>query len=247
MNYEFCDNKSIVEYKNSIFETILIEDGHPYFLEEHLLRLKTAGHDIFDINMEIDKIKIFVYEKIPKFGRFALRIVCNNKSCILSLRDVEYKGSGFLKISSIKRDSNDLKYRYKTSDYNERLQELTNVRKSGFLDTMYLNEKSFVTSCSIANVFFIKKGKIYTPSIETGVLNGIVRAIVIENSDCNEGEYSISDFLESDGIFITNSIIGILKIEGIGNKLIDFNEKVFNQISDMYRLKMDIDRRKCCG
>jgi 4-amino-4-deoxychorismate lyase len=247
LNYEFCENKSIIEYSDSIFETILVEEGHPYFLDEHLIRLEKAGRDILNTGILIDEVKSFVYKCIPKVGRFALRIVFNINSCVLSLRDVEYKGSGFLKISSIIRDSMDIKYRYKTSDYCERLEELANVRKSGFLDALYLNEKSVVTSCSIANIFFIKNNRIYTPAIETGALNGIVRSLILDNSDCNQGEYTISDFLDSDGIFITNSVIGILRIEGIGDKIVKCNEKVLNQISEMYRLSMDFDRRKCCG
>lgn len=244
MKFEICDYRSIIEYSDSIFETILVRDGHPYFFGEHLTRLEEAGRVILDINILVDKVKSFVYECIPKVGNYALRIICSKNSCILSLRDVEYKGSGFLEISSLKRDSQDIKYRYKTSDYKERLEELSNVRKSGFIDTIYLNDKSFVTSCSIANIYFIKNDKIYTPSVETGVLNGIVRSLILNNSDCNEGEYKISDFLDSDGVFITNSVIGILRIDGIGHSPVKCNEKVFNQINEMYKLKMDFDRRK---
>jgi 4-amino-4-deoxychorismate lyase len=247
LNYKFCENRSIIEYENSIFETILVDDGHAYFLEEHLFRLEKAGRFVLGHILPIDNIKLFIYKCIPKNGKFALRIVCNNNSCFLSLRDVEYKGSGFLKISSIVRDSNDIKYRYKTSDYKQRLEELTSARKLGFLDAIYLNENSFVTSCSIANIYFIKNGKIFTPAIETGVLNGIVREFILEDSQCFEGEYKISDFLASDGIFITNSVMGIIKITGIGDQMIACDEMVFNQINEKYRLKMDYDRRKCCG
>ncbi|KAF0091290.1 MAG: 4-amino-4-deoxychorismate lyase [Fusobacteria bacterium] len=247
MNYEVCEYKSIIEYKKSIFETILVEDGHPYFLDEHLLRLEKAGLEVLGLSLSIDKIKLFIYKCLPKIGGFALRVVCNINSCILSLRVVEYKGSGFLKISSFIRDSNDIKYRYKTSDYSERLQELADVQKLGFLDAVYLNENSFVTSCSIANVFFIKKGKLFTPAIETGVLNGIVREIVLENSECIEGEFNLSDFLASDGIFITNSVIGIIKVTGLNDQVVACDEKIFNQISNKYRMRMDFDRRKCCG
>lgn len=247
MNYEVCEYKSVIEYKNSIFETILVEGGHPYFLNEHLLRLEKAGREVLGLSLPIDEIKLFIYKCIPQNGSFAIRVICNINSCILSLRDVEYKGSGFLKISSIVRDSKDIKYRYKTSDYTQRLKELANVRKLGFLDAIYLNENYFVTSCSISNVFFIKKGKIFTPAIKTGVLNGIVREILLKNSECIEGEFKLSEFLASDGIFITNSVMGIIKIAGLGDQLVACDDIVFNQINKKYRLKMDFDRRKCCG
>ncbi|MDD2371707.1 MAG: aminotransferase class IV [Firmicutes bacterium] len=247
MNYRIEENKSITEYNNSLFETFLIEDGHTYFLDEHLSRLNIASNDLFNSSIDIDNIKSFIRDNVPKLGKHGGRLVWDSKGCILSFRDVEYKGSGFLDISKIIRNSKDVKYFYKTNDYLERLEELKKVRESGFLDTIYLNEKGFVTSCSIANIYFIKGGVIHTPALKNGVLNGILREVIFKKCDCIEGNYHIEDFINSDGIFISNSLIELLRIEGIKDKRISFDQVSFDKIKKLYLLEKELDRRKCFG
>ncbi len=247
MNYKIDKNNSIIEYDNSVFETFLIEDGHPFFFDKHLNRLEKACNDLFDLKINKKSIKAFLYNNIPKNGKFGGRLVCSIDGCILSFRDVKYNESGFLDLSSIIRSSNDKKYLYKTNDYLERLIELNKARKSGFLDTIYLNEKGFVTSCSIANIYFIKSGIIHIPALKNGLLNGIVREVIIKSNDCIEGDYTIDDFIHSDGIFISNSLIEILKVEGIRENNIICDQKTLNKINESYYLEKEIDRRKCFG
>lgn len=73
-----------------------------------------------------------------------------------------------------------------------------------------------------SNVFFVKQGKLYTPSLATGILPGITRALVIELAGeagilVEEGLYGWSDMLAAEEVLITNSIQEIVPI----NKLFD--------------------------
>ncbi len=247
MKFEIGENISICKYQNSVFETILIEEGHPYFLDKHLNRLKKASKEMLSLNININEIKKFIYDNIPIKKTIGARIVCNSDSCILSFRDVEYRGSGFLNISTIIRNINDKKYYYKNNEYSDRLEELIKSRSLGFLDSIYLNDKGFVTSCSIANIFFIKAGVIYTPAIENGLLNGIVREIILKNNNCIEGNFTIEDFIKSDGIFISNSLLEILKVEGIKDKKVVLDEHTYKKIKESYFHEKEIDRRKYFG
>jgi len=247
LNYKIGINNSITEYKNSVFETFLIEDGHPYFLDAHLNRLKKACKVKLDIEINIKSIASFINDNIPIEGKSGGRLVCNFDSCILSFRDVEYKGSSFLEIASVIRDSKDEKYFYKTNDYFERLEELKKARELSFIDSIYLNEKGFVTSCSIANIYFFKAGVIYTPSIDNGLLNGIIRSIILESNNCKEGNFTIKDFIESDGIFISNSLLEIFRIDGIIDQKVIFDELTFKKIRNSYFREKNIDRRKNFG
>jgi 4-amino-4-deoxychorismate lyase len=73
-----------------------------------------------------------------------------------------------------------------------------------------------------SNVFFVKQGTLYTPSLATGILPGITRAFVIGLARevgilVEEGLYGWSDVLAAEEVFITNSIQEIVPI----NKLFD--------------------------
>ncbi|NHN35051.1 aminodeoxychorismate lyase [Paenibacillus agricola] len=68
-----------------------------------------------------------------------------------------------------------------------------------------------------SNVFFVKAGKLYTPSIATGILPGITRALIgtlaIEaDIQFEEGLYGWDDMLAADEVFMTNSIQEIVPI-----------------------------------
>ncbi len=90
-------------------------------------------------------------------------------------------------------------------------------------DTILFNEKGNICETSTSNLFLIKDGKIYTPSLQNGCIAGVMRAVVLSllqqnNIPFEEGTLS-SDFLQqADEAFTTNAIKGIQWIVGIGNK-----------------------------
>ena len=69
-------------------------------------------------------------------------------------------------------------------------------------------------------MFFIKDKKIYTPFINCGLLNGTVRKFIMNNYNVIEGEFNKEDLINSDEIFLTNSIMGVMKVSRICEKSI---------------------------
>jgi branched-chain amino acid aminotransferase len=59
--------------------------------------------------------------------------------------------------------------------------------QGGGEEGVMLNEQGYVAECTGDNLFLVKKGKVYTPPISAGGLDGITRAVAI-------------DLLEEDGI-----------------------------------------------
>ncbi|WP_249664245.1 aminotransferase class IV, partial [Lysinibacillus sp. D4B1_S16] len=74
-----------------------------------------------------------------------------------------------------------------------------------------------------SNVFWVKNDKLYTPSLETGILPGIARARVIKKADAlglevREGFYTKEDLRQSTECFITNSVQELVPIIYIENQ-----------------------------
>jgi branched-chain amino acid aminotransferase len=51
---------------------------------------------------------------------------------------------------------------------------------AGCLEALMLNHKGEVAECTGDNIFIVKRGEIHTPSVHSGILEGITRAAVIE-------------------------------------------------------------------
>ena len=78
----------------------------------------------------------------------------------------------------------------------------------------------------------IKDKQIYTPKIECGLLPGIIRDWIIENFNVIEKSLTKDDILNSDEVFFTNSLVGVIKVSNIENKL--FNSEIIEKIKEQY-------------
>lgn len=82
---------------------------------------------------------------------------------------------------------------------------------------LMLNAAGHVAEGIVSNVFFASKGVLYTPAIDTGILPGVTRALVLELAkqegiSAEEGYYSWDDLTTADEVFVTNSIQEIVPI-----------------------------------
>ncbi len=83
-----------------------------------------------------------------------------------------------------------------------------------------------------SNIFWIKGGAIYTPSIETGLLNGITRQFILAMAKSlqmpvHEGLYRESDLESASEVFFTNSVQEVVPVNRIGNRTFEGREGRF--------------------
>lgn len=76
---------------------------------------------------------------------------------------------------------------------------------------LMLTGKGELAEGIVSNIFFIKDGKLYTPDVETGILPGITRALVLELAHdlripIEEGWYTWNTLTYADEIFTTGSV-----------------------------------------
>jgi 4-amino-4-deoxychorismate lyase len=85
---------------------------------------------------------------------------------------------------------------------------------------LFVDEKGYLAEGIVSNLFFAKEGKLYTPSLNTGILPGITRAFLIRLAAdsglvLTEGLYTWSDLLAADEVFITNSVQEIVPVTSL--------------------------------
>jgi branched-subunit amino acid aminotransferase/4-amino-4-deoxychorismate lyase len=102
---------------------------------------------------------------------------------------------------------------------------LEDAKRKGFNEAVRLNEKGEVVSAIMANLFWIKDGKTYTPPLKTGCLAGTIREFVMENQSVEEKIIGWDELLKADEIFLTSNGIYIKNIADIDGK--SFGNKFF--------------------
>ena len=89
------------------------------------------------------------------------------------------------------------------------------AEKDDAFEPVFFNGDGFITECAIRNIFFIQDKKLLTPSIELGVLPGVMRDTIISiakeiNITVKEANISIESINEMDEAFISSTGIGLL-------------------------------------
>jgi len=234
-----------IMYGYGLFETVKVKSLRPVYIDEHLKRLRD-GLAKLDINLIYsDKKIVEIIDELIKINRFdgALKIIVikNKNMCdfILMMRKSNYYYKDYqrgfnLKISDVKRNSTSKIVGLKTINYLENILEFKNAKTDGFDEVLFFNEKDMLCEGAISNIFIVKNKKLYTPSLENGLLSGIMRMKVIEESTLEVIETDIDRFFleNADEIFLTNSLMEVMPVKTI--KGIDYNCRKF-EISNYIR------------
>ncbi len=102
----------------------------------------------------------------------------------------------------------------------------------GFQNCILINESKNIVEAINANIFIIKGDDIYTPALEQGCINGIIRKKIIEMLESNKSykihQTQISPFelLKCDEIFLTNSIVHIQSVHQYRKKKFEISRTV---------------------
>jgi Branched-chain amino acid aminotransferase/4-amino-4-deoxychorismate lyase len=210
-----------------VFETIAINNKKPLFLEAHLRRLeKGLQHMRIDKKIKSEDIEIFILKNNIING--AVRIIVSEKNTIITTRENPYteemyKTGYSLLTSSVKRNETSPLTYLKTCNYSDNILEKEKAIKNNYDDSLFVNSKDFVCETSSSNIFYVKKGKICTPIIHCGLLPGVVRDYIITKYEVIEEEIPLLEIFECEEIFITNSLLGIMPVHKIDDKIFPKN------------------------
>jgi branched-chain amino acid aminotransferase len=95
----------------------------------------------------------------------------------------------------------------------------------GYEEAILLTENGCIADCSGENVFIVKDGVLYTPSLETGILHGITRDSVITIArelgyEVREENLIRSDLYAADEMFMTGTAAEVTPVREVDDYLI---------------------------
>ncbi len=223
-------------YGTGVFETIRVTAGNPEYIKEHYHRL-CNGCTALDISLKISygEFQNLLHEYIRKISvdNFGLRFTILKRGTgydvMISNRYIPYTNENYkngfsVKTSSLRKNPTSPLTYIKSTCYTDNLISLKKSRSMGFDETLHLNFKNEICEGAVSNIFFIKDGLVKTPAIECGLLSGIMREQVLKKLKENnilyeEGNYFLEEILESEEVFLTNSLMGIIWVNRIDNKI----------------------------
>jgi branched-chain amino acid aminotransferase len=94
---------------------------------------------------------------------------------------------------------------------------------AGVFDSIFLNWEKHLTECTVSNLFFVTDGRLQTPAVDCGLLNGITREIVIQLAregriPIEEGHFTPGQLYHADECFLTNTSMEIMPATSVDHR-----------------------------
>ena len=216
-------------YGRSIFTTVAVYNFRPFLWEKHWRRLivnaKKLGIGFSEFTEQTVKNSLLeIVEKNGfRTGRARLTFYDETPSAVwhtksksktsFTIQTAEFRQVRDrlnLTVSPFPVNSKSPLAGVKSGNYLENLLAWEDAKAKGFDEAIRCNEQDKIVSACLANVFWKKRGEIYTPPLETGCLEGTTRGFVLENYAVTEVKAELKELLEADEIFLTSAGIGIV-------------------------------------
>jgi branched-chain amino acid aminotransferase/4-amino-4-deoxychorismate lyase len=123
-------------------------------------------------------------------------------------------------VSTIRRNARSPSARLKSLNYLDNVLARREAEAAGADEALLLNTAGHAACATAANLFWISGGRLYTPSLSCGVLDGIMRAQVIAAAPVEEVRANLDTVLEAEAAFLTSSLIGIRTVRVLAGRFL---------------------------
>jgi branched-subunit amino acid aminotransferase/4-amino-4-deoxychorismate lyase len=205
-------------YGHGAFETVRVRDGRAVFAQAHRESLATACAAMALPAPEAAKLNA-----APPCAEGLWRwfVTLQGTFTWWDGKALEpLPGNFSLGVSALRVSARAWEARYKTTSYLLHWQARHEAKTD---EALLLNEAGDIASASMANIFWIKDGALYTPSPECGCRAGVVRRWVLENAGLpvKQGMWTPMDLMGSEAVFLTNSRLGIMPVREFEGRALD--------------------------
>lgn len=238
-------------YGYGLFETMRAYSGYIFRLDSHVTRLCYSAerigltHSILTTENGKQSLKAACVTtlKANKLENARIRLTvsagegdmtpdpskCSSPTVSVTARDhapippKKYNTGFRAALSSLRRNSQSPLSRLKSNCYMENILARMTARAAGCDEAILLNEQGYLAEGSTTNIFLVSNKELITPSLESGVLPGITREVVLEiaraaNIKTLERQVELEELIEAEEAFLTNSILEIMPLTWFESK-----------------------------
>lgn len=233
-------------YGDGVFEGMRIYSGKVFAQEDHLTRLYESARAIaLTIPIEIDEMRKALTETVAKNGleEGYVRLLvtrggnqlgldpfrCDNPQVVIIVDSISLypekfytEGLDLVTASTIRNHPAALSPRIKSLNYLNNIMAKIEAIRAGCVEAVMLNHKGEVAECTGDNIFIVRRGRLLTPPVHAGILEGITRNTVMELArgegiEVAEETLTRHDLFIAEECFLTGSaaeVIPAVKLDG---------------------------------
>jgi len=140
-------------------------------------------------------------------------------------RELYENGLDIITASTMRNHPNALNPRLKSLNYLNNILAKIEAIDAGVLEAVLLNHLGFVAECTGDNIFTVREGRLFTPPIAAGILEGITRDEIIDiargfNIAVREESLTRHDLYVADECFLTGTAAEVIPVVRIDKRTV---------------------------
>jgi len=232
-------------YGDGVYETIRSYGSRIFMRDQHLARLKRSAQAIgLAIPIAEHRWPALLHEAMTrndvgdKYTDAYLRItisrgtgdigldpaLCPHPTIVIMTKSLlppppqQYKTGVSLIVAQTRRNlPSALSPQIKATNFLNNILAKREAIAAGAFDSILLNWESHLTECTVSNIFFVRAGRLCTPTLACGLLDGITRDIVLDLArdaqiPVDEGHFGIEAIHKADECFLTNTTMEVMPV-----------------------------------
>jgi len=131
------------------------------------------------------------------------------------------------------RKANDIFSNLKSNNFLPYVQAALFARHNHWNDALVLNGHDRIADSTIANIFWVRDQRIFTPPLSEAPVNGVMRRYLLQQAPIHEIPATADELMHADEIFLTNAVRGIQWVGGIENRSLKGNNQAHALFHDL--------------
>lgn len=223
-----------------LFTTLHIFEGEPFAYERHWKRLekdaaRTHCPFPFDAERVREHLREVIHANKVKEGCARIYVIYNQVGhwrsdekmpkadlLVYSTDLPAYREPARLGLREHGRHAASPLAGVKVTSWLNNVWNLYEAQQEGLDEVVLLNERGEVAECTAANIFCVKGGRVQTPPLTSGCLEGVTRSVLLEigpkaGVSCEEKTLRPEDLFSSEEVFISSTnrnLLGVGEIAG---------------------------------
>ncbi|MQA98591.1 MAG: 4-amino-4-deoxychorismate lyase [Streptosporangiales bacterium] len=217
---------------DGVFETVKAVDGRPFALTRHLRRLHRSATGLGLAAPDLDAIADGVAEVLgagPRSPLARVRITVTGgvsplgsergdaaPTMVVAASPMRaWADTGDVAVVPWPRNERGALTGLKTTSYGENVRALQHARAHGASEAIFGNTVGNLCEGTGSNVFCVIGGRLVTPPLSAGPLDGITRALVLEWVGGEEQDVPLGALAEAEEAFLTSTTRDVQPIRAV--------------------------------
>ncbi|WP_327091648.1 aminotransferase class IV [Nonomuraea sp. NBC_01738] len=207
---------------DGVFETIKIVNGESFALTRHLDRLRLSARRMDLPEPDTDAIADGIGKLLavaPAWGLGRIRVTYTSgrgplgsdrgnqgtTSVVIVDEQTPFPATANVTVVPWPRNERGALSGVKSTSYGDNAKALAFAKARGGAEALFGNLAGNLCEGTGSNIFIVRDGRLLTPTLESGCLAGITRALVVEWSGAEEVDVPLSALYEAEEAFLTST------------------------------------------